>query len=125
MGYTEFGEFFRILRIKNHEVLADAKKFLGVSTAFISAVECGKKKVPEDWIDKIVNHYSLNDNSRQELIDSIEKSKNCIELNISLASSEKKSFALQFQRSFKDLDEESMKEIQKILDNINLDNNGL
>lgn len=44
MSYTEFGEYFRILRIKHHEVLNDAKKFLGVSTAFISSVECGKKR---------------------------------------------------------------------------------
>lgn len=45
MAYTEFGEYFRILRIKNREVLADAKGFLNVSTAFISAVECGKKQI--------------------------------------------------------------------------------
>ena len=60
MAYTEFGEFFRILRIKNHEVLADAKEFLGVSSAFISSVECGKKGVPEDWVEKIICHYNLS-----------------------------------------------------------------
>ena len=119
MAYTEFGEYFRILRIKHHEVLADVKEFLGVTSAFISAVECGKKKVPEDWIDKIVNHYSLNDNEKQQLIDSIEKSKNSINIDIASSTPEQKSFALQFQRSFKDLDEESMKDIQMILDRIN------
>ena len=119
MRYTEFGEFFRILRIKHHEVLADAKDFLGVTSAFISAVECGKKRVPSDWVDKIVDHYSLNDIDKQKLIDSIEKSKDSINIDISSSNSEQKSFALQFQRSFNDLDEESMKEIQKILNKIN------
>ena len=119
MCYTEFGEFFRILRIKHHEVLADAKEFLGVTSAFISAVECGKKKVPDDWVDKIANHYSLSDDERMQLIDSIEKSRRSINIDIISSSPEKKTFALQFQRSFKDLDDESMKEIQKILNRIN------
>lgn len=119
MAYTEFGEYFRILRIKHHEVLADAKEFLGVTSAFISAVECGKKKVPDDWVEKIVNHYSLNDDEKQQLIDSIDKSRESIKIDIVSSTPEQKTFALQFQRSFKDLDEESMKEIQKILDKIN------
>ena len=125
MAYTEFGEYFRILRIKHHEVLADAKEFLGVSSSFISAVECGKKRVPDDWVDKIVDHYSLDENEKQKLIDSIEKSKSSIEINILSSSSEKKTFALQFQRSFKDLDDESIKEIQKIIDRINSKKDGL
>lgn len=116
MEYTEFGEFFRILRIKNHEVLADAKKFLGVSTAFISSVECGKKNVPEDWFKKITRHYKLNEMEQQSLFEAIEKSKKSLKLDLSVASTLQKQVALQFQRSFYDVDDETLKEIQRLLE---------
>lgn len=116
MAYTEFGKYFKILRVKNGEVLADAKEFLNVSTAFISAVECGKKQVPADWFEKITCHYQLNDTEKKELENAIENSKNSVKIDLVAASSLQKSVALQFQRSFEDLDDEQMKEIQKILE---------
>ena len=57
MSYTSFGEFMRVLRVKNHEVMGDVAKILEVKVPFLSAVENGKKNVPNEWIDKIVNHY--------------------------------------------------------------------
>lgn len=116
MSYTKFGENFKILRIKNKEVLADAKEFLGCSTAFISAVECGKKQVPEDWFEKIVKHYDLSYEEQQELKESIEETKKSVKIDLSNASAFHKTIALQFQRSFDDLDDEQMREIQKVLE---------
>lgn len=116
MSYTKFGELFRILRIKHHEVLADAKEFLNVSAAFISSVECGKKNVPDDWAKKIIDHYKLSDAEAKELIDAIDQTKNTMRIDISSASRLKKSVALQFQRSFQDADENTMLEIQRILE---------
>ena len=46
MAYTRFGEFMRVLRIKNHEVMGDTATLLGVTIPFVSAVENGKKNVP-------------------------------------------------------------------------------
>lgn len=116
MAYTEFGEYFRILRIKHHEVLADAKEFLGVSTAFISSVECGKKNVPDDWVGKIAIHYDLSDKEIGELERAIAKSKKTLKIDLSAASILKKSVALQFQRSFQDADDETMRKIQELLE---------
>lgn len=116
MNYTKFGELFRILRIKHHEVLADAKEFLGVSTAFISSVESGKKSVPDDWADKISHHYELSREEKEELIDAIDQSKKTMKIDLSSVNGLKKSVALQFQRSFQDADEDTMLEIQRILE---------
>lgn len=60
MAETNFGKFIRRLRIRNHEVLGDTAKLLGVSTSFLSAVENGKKDVPIEWVDIISKHYNLN-----------------------------------------------------------------
>lgn len=115
MKFTEFGEHFKILRIKHKEVLKDASKFLGVSCAFISSVECGKKAIPEEWFDKLVNHYHLNNSQQKELKDAIERSAKTVKLNIENATSTQKDLVVQFQRSFNELDEETANEIIEIL----------
>ena len=48
---TSIGRFLRKLRIENGEILKDMAEALGVSSAFLSAVENGKKKMPESWIE--------------------------------------------------------------------------
>lgn len=116
MKYTEFGEYFRILRLKNREVLADAKQFLGVSSAFISSVECGKRSVPSDWFDLIVKHYNLNSNEQDSLREAIEKSKTAIKFDLLNASQPQKNVAIQLQRTFDSLDEETANQLLEILE---------
>ncbi|MDO4594477.1 MAG: helix-turn-helix transcriptional regulator [Tissierellia bacterium] len=57
---TELGIYLRKLRLDNHEIMKDMAKKLEVSTSFLSAVENGKKKMPESWIDRLVDLYDLN-----------------------------------------------------------------
>jgi transcriptional regulator with XRE-family HTH domain len=115
MQYTKFGEEFRILRIKHHEVLSDAAKFLSVSSSFVSAVETGKKNVPDKWLDMICCHYSLNEEQRKKLSQAIEESKTTVKIDMVTATEAQRNVALQFQRSFDDLDEQTAAEIMKIL----------
>ena len=116
MKYTPFGEFFRILRIKHQEVLNDAKEFLGVSCAYISSVECGKRPVPSDWEEKIIEHYDLNDKNIIKLKEAINDSVTNIKIGLVNASSIQRNAAMQFQRSFEYLDDESAKEIIRLLE---------
>lgn len=117
MAYTKFGEFMRILRVKNHEVMGDAAKLLGVSLPFLSAVETGKKNVPTEWLNKIIEHYSLKDEEVSELLEAIEQSKTQMKLDLKSASVFQRTAALQFARSFEDMDEETAKKIMQLLEN--------
>lgn len=121
MYYTPFGEFFRTLRVKHHEVLFDASKFLGVSSAYVSSVETGKRPVPEEWIKLIANHYHLNEQQVNELRIAVEQSKTVIKINLSAASMVQRTAAIQFQRSFDEMDDDTAQEIIKI---IKRNNNG-
>lgn len=76
MAYTKYGEYIRILRVKYHEVMSDTAKLLNVKTPFVSAVESGKKNVPEEWIPKLIQHYNLNEQEQADLLNAIEESKN-------------------------------------------------
>lgn len=115
MAYTKFGEFMRILRIKNHEVMGDIAKILGVSVPFLSAVENGKKNVPDEWTDKLKSHYNLNNEETTELLKTIEQSKTQMKLDLTQTSGLKRTVALQFARSFEGIDEETAQKIMKIL----------
>lgn len=116
MGYTKFGEFMRLLRVKHHEVMGDTAKLLGVKLPFISTVETGKRNVPEEWIPMIVEHYKLNLTEQAELRNAIEDSKTQLKINLVKTENFQREMALQFQRSFDDIDEETAKKIIGILE---------
>ncbi len=117
MSYTSFGEYMRVLRIKNHELMSDIAELLNVSVPFLSAVENGKKNVPSDWIPKIVEHYNLNEAEQQALIDAIEESKTYHKLNTLNAGPLQRKAALQFVRSFATMDDDTSRAILRLLKN--------
>lgn len=47
MKLTEFGKFSRKLRIDNGELLKDMAIKLNVTVSYLSAVEIGKRNIPE------------------------------------------------------------------------------
>ena len=115
MSYTKFGEFMRVLRVKNHEVMGDTAKLLDVKIPFVSAVESGKRNVPDGWFSLIVEHYNLNEIEQAELLQAIEDSKTQAKISLVLVPQNKRQVALQFQRSFEQLDDDTVNEIMKIL----------
>lgn len=115
MSYTSFGEFVRIQRIKHHEVMGDLARVLDVKVPFLSAVENGKKNVPSEWADKIITHYRLSDEEQKELEKAIEESKTQYKISTGKASSMQRRVALQFARSFDEMDEETALKILELL----------
>lgn len=115
MAYTSFGEFVRILRIKRHEVMGDMAKVLNVKVPFLSAVENGKKNVPSEWAEKIAMAYSLNDSEKDELYQAIEESRTQYKIPAINAGIAQRRAALQFARSFDEMDDETATKILNLL----------
>lgn len=59
---TDFGKELRKIRIDNNEFLKDMANKLGVTVSYLSAVENGKRDIPDEWLDKIINDYNLSKN---------------------------------------------------------------
>lgn len=115
MAYTKFGEFVRILRIKCHEVMGDMAKVLETSVPFLSAVENGKKNVPTEWIDRLISHYQLSADESHELREAVEESKLQYKIMPGNAGITKRKAALQFARSFDNMDDETAAKILELL----------
>jgi len=115
MAYTSFGEFVRVLRIKHHEVMGDMANVLGASLPFLSAVENGKKNVPAEWVRKITEHYGLTEAEQKELEEAVEESKTQFKIVAGKAGNHQRKAALQFARSFDEMDDETAIKILELL----------
>lgn len=112
---TGIGKFLRKLRIDNEEILKDMADALGVSSAFLSAVENGKKKMPDSWIEKLKDIYSFSPEQADELQKAIIDTNDMVEINLHNANDNNKTLAISFAREFNSLDEETSKKILEIL----------
>ena len=115
MAYTRFGEFVRILRIKHHEVMGDMARVLDVKVPFLSAVENGKKNVPTDWIEKIAEHYDLTKEEKNDLETAAEESRTQYKIVTGDSGVIQRQAAMQFARSFDEMDDETALKILELL----------
>lgn len=112
---TNLGKFLRKIRIDRGEILKDMADNLGVSSAFLSAVENGKKKMPVSWYDKLADVYSFSDEQAEELRQAVINSSDVIELNIKGVSQANRDLALSFAREFDSIDDELAEKLFSIL----------
>lgn len=117
MAYTAFGEFVRILRIKRHQVMGDMAEILNTSTPFLSAVENGKKNVPDSWIRKIIEYYQLSSEEQEALCEAVEESRVQYKIVSGNAGKYQRKAAVQFTRSFDEMDDETAQKILELLKN--------
>lgn len=114
---TSIGEFLRNLRMNQNQRLKDMADILGVSSAFLSAVENGKKSMPDIWIKKIQAEYGISDDQCDEMKQAAMESQNTISINMKNVSALNRELAVSFARQFDDMDEETSKKIISMLRN--------
>lgn len=112
---TKLGIFLRKLRLDSGEIMKVMAEKLNVSSSFLSAVENGKKKMPDDWYQQIVTLYNLNLSNQKELKKAIEESKNSVEINIENLNSSKKELVFSFARELEKMDDNEVKQIISFL----------
>jgi transcriptional regulator with XRE-family HTH domain len=113
---TSVGKYLRKLRIDKGEVMRNMAQKIGVSSAFLSAVETGKKKMPADWPTKIANLYQLDESQKFELYKVVAETNKVVELDLGRANDMEKTVAVAFARRFPDFTEKELLDIKGILD---------
>lgn len=68
MGLDSFGRMVRDIRLVRAMLLYDMAKDLDISSAELSAIECGRKPVPDWFISKLQEKYGISDMHAQSLI---------------------------------------------------------
>ena len=115
MKLTEFGKFSRKLRIDNGELLKDMDIKLNLTVSYLSAVEIGKRNIPEKWEEEIVRAYHLNLQEREELKEAIIYSKKVFKINVENFEKEEKDLILMLARKVDNMDEKEKNNLKQIL----------
>lgn len=113
---TTLGDFLRKIRMQEDISLRKMASDLNISPAFLSAVENGKKKMPESWFTLIPETYNLSEHETEEFKDAAYESYDTVAVNISNSSGINKKLAIQFARRFEDIDEKTGEELLAILE---------
>lgn len=108
---TEFGKALRKIRIDRQQLLKDMANKLGVSSAYLSAVENGKRRMPQDWVSKIASIYSLDSDAQADLQNAADNSVFDVTISLENASEQKRHAVLSFARALDGLDDEDLKRI--------------
>lgn len=112
---TNFGKFCRKIRIDNCELLFDMAVKLGVSSAFLSKVENGKKKPPKEWKEKIIEMYNVSGEEREKFEKYFFEAENQNAIDLSNYKESQKDMMIAFARKISGMNSEKINLIKKIL----------
>ena len=113
---TAFGKELRKMRIMAGELIRDMAMKLNVTPSYLSAVETGKRQIPDGWVGKISELYSLSPTEVEALQKAADASMLSVKLNLDGLNDRRRQTAVLFAREFGDLDDKKLEQIRKLLD---------
>lgn len=112
---SNFGKCVRRIRDKQNDSLRQMAIKLGISAAFLSAMEVGRKQIPIEYAEKIKEIYDLSEEEKNELEDSIYETNERVPLELAAMNEAQKDVSLMFARKIKTADEELLKKLKEAL----------
>ncbi|MEQ4693442.1 MULTISPECIES: helix-turn-helix domain-containing protein [Providencia] len=112
---TKFGKFLRKLRIDKGMVIRDMATMLGVSPAYLSAIELGKRAIPDSFVDNLCDAFKLNSSERIDALHLADISQPSIKIDLTDAEDANRETMLAFARKFKELDDDQLNKLNQML----------
>lgn len=114
---TSLGIALRKIRLDRQELLREMAAKLKVSSAFLSAVETGRKRPPANFVEKVCDTYNLNNDERNELQQAAEMSLAEIKIDLAGVSSAQHQVAISFAKALNNLTDEEISQIMFVFNN--------
>lgn len=117
MTLTPLGKLLRKLRIDLGIKLKDMAEGVGVSMAFLSAIELGKRQISEDLLNT-VQRYFLNKglDVAKDLRAAVDQSRNNLSIDLSNLGPNERDLLAAFARRFPSMDEDAKQKIKTLLE---------
>lgn len=112
---SKFGKCIRNIREQEKDSLRKMAIKLGISAAFLSAMEVGRKPIPVEYVDKIKSIYNLTEEQEVELENSIHETNERVPIELTAMSEAQKDISLMFARKIKTADEELLRKLKEAL----------
>lgn len=87
---TELGKILRIIRINTGDSMRGMAEKLSLSASYLSAIENGKRNVPEKFEEKITSVYNLSEKDVTNLRDAISQTSERVKVNLTELSEKQK-----------------------------------
>lgn len=115
--FTEFGKLLRKIRIDQGMLLKDMADAFGVSSAYLSAVETGKKSVSDDLVDRAAQFLGFKRGSDEynNLQDAASISRGEVSMSTKGMTPKHQETALAFARHFERLDAKELDHLLGLL----------
>lgn len=115
MKVTAFGKFLRRLRIDHEMLLKDMADKLGVSSAYLSSLELGKKPIPNNFDQKIIDTFSIKNGEADELRQAASISQPSVKIDLVGKTTGDREMVMSFARRYESLSEENKQKLKKLL----------
>lgn len=112
---TPLGRQIRRLRLDKAVRLKDMAEAFEVTSSFLSAVENGRKAMPEEWYDKLESYFAGFGVSRSGWAKLVDESKSKMVMDLARASSIDRETAYVFGRHYLSLPADKKQRIRKLL----------
>ena len=114
---TAFGKILRKLRIDYSEVLGTMATRIGISSAYLSAIENNGRDIPDDLIAKIATEYNLNESQITELEEAKAQTNGAVAVQFENQKTEQNyvQTAVMFARDFSKLTSTQVEQLRNLL----------
>jgi HTH-type transcriptional regulator, competence development regulator len=116
--FTPFGKKLRNYRIEHGIKLKDLADVLQVTSSYLSAIEMGKKNVPDALLIRIAEYLRLDRLSIEELKRLAEESKKINKVDTSNLSRDSSFVVAAFARGFDQLTPEERQKIKEMINRV-------
>jgi transcriptional regulator with XRE-family HTH domain len=113
---SRFGKTVRKLRIDKGITLKEMASLLGKTSAYLSAVETGRKNASSELVEQIAAYFSLLSEETADLKRAAEESRSGITILMAGFSDTQREVAVAFARQFPTLTDEELKQIHMLLE---------
>lgn len=112
---NELGKYLKKLRIDREQNMNDMATELDVSTAFLSAVETGKKNIPSRLVTKIYHEYEMSPDQKTTFLDAVAKTSDKVDIKMEKGADRRNAVVLSLMAEIDNLSDEDLEAIQKII----------
>ena len=111
---TEFGKVMRIIRINTGDSLRDMAEKIGMSAAYLSSIENGKRNIPPNMEEILYSQYDLTEKDKSKIRNAIEKSISQVKINLTEMTDKKKKLIYTITKG--NIDDATLNQLCEIID---------
>ena len=112
---SSFGLFMKDIRKKTGDSLRSCATKLEITAPFLSAMEVGRRPIPNHYLEKIKTVYELSDEEYTKLYNAVIETNKRVDIEIEKMNEAQKEVSMAFARRIEKADPDLVEKLRKVL----------